>query len=121
MVNEKFLQIEDVNVNLDTELHSWARLKEELKMEPVRNIRDTKELTEEIVLLEAALRLSKMIAVGRGKPSKGIADLGDSVKEIDDDAHQIINSYTYEYRSYQTKIQFDGNRNIHSQWKRKLV
>lgn len=56
MVNERFLQIEDVNVNLDTELHSLVRLKEELKMEPVRDIRDTKELTEEIVLLESAVK-----------------------------------------------------------------
>jgi len=80
-VNERFLQLEAVNVNLATELHNMVRRKEELEMEPVHNIQDTKELTQELARVDAGIKDLRRL---EGNIQKEISDLGDSVKEIDD-------------------------------------
>jgi len=81
-VNERFLQLEAVNVNLETELNNLVRRKEELEMEPAaRNIRDTKEFIQELARVETGIDdLRRM----EGNLQKETIDLGDSVKEIDD-------------------------------------
>ena len=81
IVNQKFLQLEAVNVNLETELNNLVRRKEELEMEPVHNIQDTKELTQELVRVEAGIDDLRRL---EGNIQKEIIDLADSVKEIDD-------------------------------------
>ncbi len=80
-VNEKFLQLEAVNLNLETELHNLVRRKEELEMEPVHNIQDTKELTEELARVESGIKYLRRL---EGNTQKEIINPRDSVKEIDD-------------------------------------